>query len=139
MGYKKMTAPCGLGCFNCMFYLADKDDQSKAMIHMFHELMGMGIADMHCRAHQSGIPTFKYSFGPDYVCGSYCCVSEKGLDFCPKCGGFPCDLLHPYADRADKLPHKLKVFKLCQIKNLGREKRAARNRATSFFKWWTMG
>ncbi len=146
MDYRQMTAPCGLDCFNCMFYLADKDDQARQTVEMYHELMGLAVEDMHCngcRAHQGKIPTFKYSFGPDYVCGAWRCVSENGHDFCYECDTFPCDLLHPFADRAAQLPHNLKVFNLCQIQRMGLEKwaveQAARNRRTYFNKWWTLG
>lgn len=146
MDYKQMTAPCGLDCFNCMFYLADKDDQARDTVEIYCDLMGMdfeGMLCQGCRAHQGKIPTFKYSFGQDYVCGAWRCISEKGHDFCHECGDFPCDLLHPFADRADKLPHNIKAFNLCQIKKMGLDKwaeeQAARTRQTYFHKWWTLG
>jgi hypothetical protein len=32
MDYKKLTAPCGRDCFNCLSYLASKDEQYKKML-----------------------------------------------------------------------------------------------------------
>ena len=40
---------------------------------------------------------------------------------CSECSDFPCTRLCPSANRADVLPHNLKVFNLCTIKRVGVE------------------
>lgn len=49
------------------------------------------------------------------------CYSGRKINFCYECDEFPCRKLHPAADRAEILPHNLKVFNLCTIKNSGIE------------------
>jgi len=54
-------------------------------------------------------------------CSVYKCITEKNIDFCCDCDGFPCDNLHPCADKASERPHNTRVFNLCQIKKMGLE------------------
>ena len=54
-------------------------------------------------------------------CATYACVKEKDVAFCFQCREFPCAKLHPSADRADVLPHNMKVFNLCTIQRDGVE------------------
>lgn len=54
-------------------------------------------------------------------CNLYPCAEKKRVAFCCDCSDFPCDYLHPYADRANQVPHNTKVFNLCLIKKLGVE------------------
>jgi hypothetical protein len=54
-------------------------------------------------------------------CETYACVGQKSVDFCFECDDFPCSKLCPSSDRADVLPHNLKVFSLCTIKRIGVE------------------
>ena len=55
---------------------------------------------------------------------------------------FPCDNLHPYADKATDLPHNIKVFNLCLIKKMGLEQwaktKASEVRKIYFTKPWTL-
>ena len=90
-----MTAPCGLPCFECPGYLAEKCK---------------GCRNENGRSgHQS-----------EY-CNVYQCIKKKEINFCYECSDFPCDHLHPYADKASELPHNTKVFNLCLIKKMGLE------------------
>jgi len=70
------------------------------------------------------------------------CSKGKGHSFCGDCEDFPCEHLHPYADKAGELPHNTKVFNLCLIHKMGVEKwaetRAAGVRNTYFNKPWTL-
>lgn len=52
-------------------------------------------------------------------CETYGCVRSRGVEFCHECSDFPCSKLCPSAQRADVLPHNMKVFGLCTIKRLG--------------------
>ena len=54
-------------------------------------------------------------------CKVFRCTSEKQHSLCSDCSDFPCDHLHPHADRASELPHNTKVFNLCLIKKMGLE------------------
>ncbi|WP_353740044.1 DUF3795 domain-containing protein [Desulfoscipio gibsoniae] len=53
------------------------------------------------------------------MCATYACVTGRGLDFCFECPEFPCAKLNPAADRADVLPHNIKLFNLCCIEKQG--------------------
>ena len=54
-------------------------------------------------------------------CNVYKCISKKDIKFCCDCPDFPCDHLHPFAEKASEVPHNIKVFNLCLIKKLGLE------------------
>lgn len=145
MDYREMTAPCGLDCFNCHFYLAKDNPESMKVLESYNRLMGVPIDVMLCKGcrGEGGLPeTLKYGMGKTEPCHCYTCTQEKGIDFCCDCDDFPCDQLHPYADRAAQVPHNTKVFNLCLIKKLGLEKwaesKAGEVRETYFTKWWTL-
>jgi hypothetical protein len=95
-----------------------------------------------CRNHKGQIPLQKHVFGEAHRCAAYECSQEKGIKFCSDCDQFPCDNLHPYADKAGDLPHNIKVFNLCLIKKMGLEKwaesKAGDVRQTYFTKPWTL-
>ena len=145
MDYFKMTAPCGLDCFNCQFYLAKENDEARKTIERMSAQYGIPLEIMHCdgcRAHDGRIPLQKHVFGDAHRCAAYECSKSKGLDFCGDCDAFPCDHLHPYADKAAELPHNTKVFNLCLINKIGVEKwavsKASEVRETYFKKPWTL-
>jgi hypothetical protein len=52
----------------------------------------------------------------------FACIQEKKVEFCFECGEFPCERLQPVADRAERVPHALKIYNLCMIQKLGVEK-----------------
>jgi hypothetical protein len=52
-------------------------------------------------------------------CSTFECVSGRGVEFCFQCAEFPCSRLNPASDRADVLPHNMKVFNLCTIRRDG--------------------
>lgn len=143
MDYLKMTAPCGLDCFNCDFFLAHED--TEAMKRLEKKMGEHGLPVLlckGCRAHNGRIPLQQHVYGKDHRCGVYECTKEKNIKFCVDCGEFPCDHLHPYAEYADSLPHNIKIYNLCLIKKMGLEKwaesKAAEVRDTYFTKPWTI-
>lgn len=145
MDYKQMTAPCGLDCFNCTFYLADKDPAAMAQIKQWSQEFNIPVDILlcnGCRNHDGKIPLQKKLYGETFRCAAYECSKNKGIDFCGDCDQFPCDHLHPYADKADTLPHNTKVFNLCLINKMGLEKwaetKAASVRKDYFNKPWTL-
>jgi hypothetical protein len=88
------------------------------------------------------IPLQKHIFGEAHHCAAHECAHDNGLKFCGDCDQFPCDNLHPYADKAATLPHNIKVFNLCLINKMGLEKwaesKAGDVRKTYFTKPWSL-
>ena len=117
MDYKQMTAPCGLDCFNCPMYIANKDEKLRALISKNLDISIEKAACMGCRNENGTIA----GIGMTEPCNVYKCIQKKGLGFCCDCDDFPCDHLHPYADMASRRPHNTKVFNLCLIKKMGLE------------------
>jgi len=54
-------------------------------------------------------------------CDTFKCAETNKVDFCFECDEFPCSKLAPAVDRADTLPHNIKLFNLCMIKKSGLE------------------
>jgi hypothetical protein len=145
MDYLKMTAPCGLDCFNCQFFLAKEDQAARQEVEKLSEQLGIPYETMlceGCRAHDGKIPLQLHIFGAEHRCAAYECTKEKGFDFCSDCEDFPCDHLHPLADKAGVIPHNLKAYNLCLIKKLGLKKwaqtKAAKVRKQYFTKPWSL-
>lgn len=145
MNYRELTAPCGLDCFNCTFYLAEENPKAMAQLEAWSEQYGVPVEVMPCRgcrAESGRIPLQMHLNGPDHRCAAYECAKDRGVEFCGRCDDFPCDSLHPYADRAGDLPHNIKVFNLCLINKLGLEKwaeeKAAQVRKTYFTEPWSL-
>ena len=145
MDYYQMTAPCGLDCFNCHFYLARKDKEAMNTVKKLSEEFNIPVEIMlckGCRSHNGRIPLQKHVFGDAHRCAAYECSQGKGLRYCGDCDEFPCDNLHPYADKASDLPHNIKVFNLCLIKKMGLEEwartKASEVRKIYFTKPWTL-
>lgn len=147
MDYLEMTAPCGLACFNCVFSLARESDEARKVVENYSGLMGIPVEAMLCRGcrPQGGVIALHQGVtrrGPEEPCRPFACTRDRGIDFCHQCGDFPCDELHPYADRADKVPHNTKVYNLCLIRKLGLERwaeeKAAEVANTYFNKWWSL-
>lgn len=109
-----LVAPCGIDCGTCELYMCKDNPQLRAY------LISKGIPEAKlpcagCRNINGDCPVIVGK------CETYICVNEKKVDFCFDCGEFPCGKLHPSADRADILPHNLKVFNLCTIQRVGVE------------------
>ncbi len=145
MDYLKLTAPCGLDCFNCQFYLANDDKDMLEIVKKIAEEYKMPLELMlckGCRAHDGRIPLQLHLFGEDHRCAAYECSKEKGHKFCGDCEDFPCDNLQPYADKATTIPHNFKVYNLCLINKMGLEKwaetKSAEVRDAYFNKPWSL-
>jgi hypothetical protein len=117
VNYLQMTAPCGLDCFNCPVYMAQDNPELQKKIAQNLGLPEEKAVCKGCRPQNGTIPFLNMQ----EPCQVYRCISQKGLDFCSDCSDFPCDHLHPYADRASQVPHNTKVFNLCLIKKMGVE------------------
>lgn len=106
-----LTAPCGIYCGECEAHKA-KDDPA-LLEYMKKALNTEALPCPGCRTIKGNCPVI------DGTCETYACASEHAVDFCFECGEFPCPKLNPAADRAEKLPHNIKVFSLCTIQNQG--------------------
>ena len=126
MDYRQLTAPCGLDCFNCAVYRASTDEKVREMVAARLGIPLESAACPGCRA-ASGAPAHFCGSGP---CKVWRCISQKGLSFCFECADFPCDALHPYADKAAERPHNTKVFNLCLMKRMGVERWAEEKAAS---------
>ncbi len=117
MDYRLMSAPCGLDCFNCPMYLANEDKKLRSVIS---ERLGIPYEKATCKGCRNEDGQIEF-LGMTQPCNVYKCIIKKDIQFCCDCEQFPCDHLHPYADRAREVPHNTKVFNLCLIKKLGLE------------------
>jgi hypothetical protein len=145
MNFLQMTAPCGLDCFNCTFYIANEDTKAMKQVKQWSKELNIPVEIMTCRGcrnHNGQIPLQKHLFGEDHRCAAYECSKREEVQFCGQCESFPCDHLHPYADKASTIPHNTKVFNLCLINKMGVEEwaksKAADVRETYFAKKWTL-
>ncbi|MBN1984112.1 MAG: DUF3795 domain-containing protein [Chitinivibrionales bacterium] len=109
-----LVAACGIDCGVCELYLCKDNTQlfsflvSKGIPKEKIPCKGCRIIDGNCPVHTD-------------TCETYSCVQQKKHDYCYECTDFPCSKLVPAADRADVLPHNLKVFNLTTIKRDGVE------------------
>ncbi|PKP39297.1 MAG: hypothetical protein CVT98_02335 [Bacteroidetes bacterium HGW-Bacteroidetes-15] len=111
---EKLVAPCGIDCGTCEFYLSKHNEQ------ILEYLVSKGIPKnilpcKGCRNIDGKCPIMTAN------CDTYTCTKSKGVDFCSNCSDFPCSMLAPAADRANTLPHNLKIYNLCTIKRDGLE------------------
>jgi hypothetical protein len=105
-----LVGPCGINCSECECFKA-KDDPA-----LMEYMVSKGIKNLPClgcRPIEGKCPVI------GCTCETYSCATQHNIDFCFECSEFPCDRLNPAADRANVLPHNLKVFNLCCIKQQG--------------------
>lgn len=112
---KELTAPCGIDCFNCDLYEGNLDEVKTKIYSQALKLPEDKVACKGCRV-QGGCRLHWNN------CATLDCAKEKGIDFCFECNEFPCAMLMPCADGADKFPHNSKLYNLCRMKKVGVEK-----------------
>ena len=107
-----LTAPCGICCGVCEFNMAK--DEPKLL--QYFALKGIDTSHLPC----DGCRQIKCDcISINGICKTFTCVKEHDIDFCYECNDFPCEKLQPSFDRADVLPHNMKVFNICVIRNQG--------------------
>ena len=123
------VAPCGIDCINCEVHA---DNLTAQMQERLARSLGLDPEQVPCRGCRAG-QGCRLQFS---ACPTLECVTGRGHDFCYQCEDFPCAMLHPAADRADRLPHNLKVYNLCRIRAVGVQRwlgeEAKATRATYF-------
>jgi hypothetical protein len=110
----KEVSPCGMLCSDCPPYKA-KDDPA-----LLQSLLDRGYKPEFlpcpgCREVKGHCPHF------GTLCSTYACAEKHEVEFCGDCPEFPCQFLHPAADRANILPHNMKLFNLLTIRRDGLE------------------
>jgi len=114
----QLVAPCGLYCGSCLLYKARTD---RASAEKLAQQRGIPVEKVSvclgCKAQQGYIPAMG-----EPICGTYdCVINQRGLKFCYECEGFPCLKLAPCADRAQVIPHNMKIYNLLLLQKLGLE------------------
>ena len=59
MDYTHLTAPCGLDCFNCAFFLVDIDEEASKQVKKWSNELQIPLEIMKCRgcrSHDGQIP-----------------------------------------------------------------------------------
>jgi hypothetical protein len=111
-----LVAPCGTYCGDCGAYRVKDDPSMRGVIAERLQRLQLnwnGVPCAGCRPVEGDCQFI------DGICATYACVTGHGFDFCFECPEFPCAKLNPAADRADALPHNIKLFNLCCIKEQG--------------------
>lgn len=111
----QIAAPCGLYCGECIVYKAkDNPKILEALIAKGYKPEALPCPG--CRSIHGNCPVI------GHTCETYACIIEQKVDFCFQCSEFPCSKLNPASDMASLIPHNLKIFNLCYIKEKGLEK-----------------
>ncbi len=122
-------APCGIDCVNCPVEERNVTPELQARIGVMLGLPPETIFCKGCRSDQ------KAPLCPE-TCATFVCSVSKGVDFCFACGEFPCSKFNPASDRADKLPHNLKVYNLCRMKMMGLERWLEEDACSTSFRYY---
>ena len=107
-----LVAYCGIDCGNSALYLSRYDEATMTRL-LARGIPAEKLPCPGCRDVKGNCPVI------GETCATYLCAVEKGVRYCFECAEFPCAKLNPAADRAEILPHNLKVFNLCAIQRLG--------------------
>jgi hypothetical protein len=115
-----LVAPCGIDCGTCELNIC-KDNLQLIDIFVSKGIPKEKIPCAGCRNIEGNCPVIEGK------CETYKCVIEKKVEFCFECDDFPCVKLQPCADRANILPHNMKIVNLCTIKRDGVERFVSRS------------
>jgi len=108
-----LEPPCGIHCGLCPLYKALTDEKLKKVLMERMNLTEEKATCTGCRAIGGYCPVIGEQ------CATWVCSKEKGVEFCYECTEFPCIKLMPCADRAEKIPHNMKVYSLMLRKMKG--------------------
>jgi hypothetical protein len=112
---RRLSAPCGLDCFNCEIYEENITGEMKKQFALKIRKDPEEVPCKGCRLENG----CKHLGQP---CETLKCIKDKKLEFCFQCEEFPCVKLQPAKDGADRFPHNYKLFNLCRMKAVGVEK-----------------
>jgi len=109
-----LVSPCGIYCAECAAY------KVKDHPELLNALVANGINEESlpcpgCRALDGNCLHLEGR------CENYACAEEHEVAMCFECNEFPCNKLSPSVDRANVLPHNMKMFSQCYISRHGVE------------------
>ncbi|MBN2828874.1 MAG: DUF3795 domain-containing protein [Candidatus Cloacimonetes bacterium] len=107
-----LVSPCGMYCAECSAYKV-KDNPELMKLLVATGLKEENLPCLGCRAVDGNCLHL------DGRCEQFICVEEHGIEMCYECDDFPCSKLNPSVDRANTLPHNMKMFNQCYIQNHG--------------------
>jgi hypothetical protein len=89
---------------------------SDKMAQFMHEKTGVPVEAISCKGcrAQNGV-----HFHIPNGCLTLNCAKERDVKLCSDCDDFPCAMLAPLADGAERFPHNFKLYNLCRIKKIG--------------------
>jgi Protein of unknown function (DUF3795) len=108
-----LAAPCGIHCGLCLLNKALTDEKLRDTLSQRMNVPPEKATCKGCRAVVGHCPVIGEQ------CATYICSQEKGMEFCCDCPDFPCSKLLPCSDRAERLPHNIKIYSLCLRKQKG--------------------
>lgn len=110
MDWFKLTAPCGIDCFNCNLYEKNITEEWQ---REFATKLGKKPEEIPCGGCRKQCCSFMSQ------CATRDCVQKQEVEFCFQCSEFPCEKLAPCAQGAERYPHNFKLFNLCRIQKVG--------------------
>jgi hypothetical protein len=99
-----LAAPCGLHCGMCLLNKALSDAKLRDTLAQRMNVPPEKATCRGCRDVEGHCPVIGEQ------CATFICAQEKGVDFCCDCSEFPCAKLLPCSDRAESIPHNIKVY-----------------------------
>ncbi|MDZ4120875.1 MAG: DUF3795 domain-containing protein [Candidatus Cloacimonadaceae bacterium] len=108
----EMISPCGIYCADCSVFKV-KDNPELMPLLLANGLKAEQLPCPGCRAVDGNCPHL-----PER-CDHYACAEKHEVDMCFQCDVFPCNKLHPATDRANVLPHNMKMYSQCFIQRFG--------------------
>ncbi|PKN79243.1 MAG: hypothetical protein CVU48_05840 [Candidatus Cloacimonetes bacterium HGW-Cloacimonetes-1] len=109
-----LISPCGIYCAECTSYKV-KDQPELLPILVAHGIREDQLPCPGCRAVEGNCLHLQAQ------CENYLCAVSHQVDMCFECEEFPCNKLHPALDRANVLPHNMKMYSQCYIQKHGVE------------------
>ena len=109
----RLEAPCGIHCGKCLLNQALLNEKLRENIAQRLNVPPEKATCEGCRAVVGHCPAIGEQ------CATFVCVQEKGVEFCCDCSEFPCIKLMPCSDRAETIPHNMKVYSLALRKHKG--------------------
>jgi hypothetical protein len=108
-----LAAPCGIHCGMCPLNKAISDEKLRESLAQRMNVPTEKATCPGCRAVVGHCPAIGEQ------CATFICAQNKGVEFCYECNEFPCSKLLPCADRAESLPHNIKLYSLVLRKQKG--------------------
>jgi hypothetical protein len=136
MDYKNLTAPCGKDCFNCPLYIGEENKENRKKFLERKNISDDKYRCKGCRENKGYCPGLEI-LGINPNCKTYKCVEEHKVEYCFECSEFPCQKLQPVSDRAEHVPHALKICNLVMIQKMGLEKWAKEHSKRIFVDYFT--